>query len=66
MGVQPGNNDNLTPEMIEMLARDGRTRKILVKLCKHFDDITENDKLKLVIDCAGPHVRLTRTLHDDN
>lgn len=66
MGVQPDNNHTLTPDMVEALLQHERIRKIVNKLYRHLDDITSTDKLKLVIDCAGSAVRLTRTLHDDN
>jgi hypothetical protein len=67
MGVQTSDNNNaLTPDMVETLMQHERTRKICAKLYRHFEDIVDTDKLKLVIFCAGRSVRLTRTLHDDN
>jgi len=66
MGVHPDDNNKLTPDMIETLMRHERTRQIICKLYRCFADITSINKIKLVIDCAGGSVRLTRTLHDDN
>jgi hypothetical protein len=65
MGVQDDDNDRLTPTW-DALMRHARTRRILGKLHQHLDDIIGTDKVRLVIDCAGKNVKLTRTLHDDN
>jgi len=66
MGVQPeDNNHALTPTMVALMQHE-RTRRILGKLQQHLDDIIGTDKVRLVIDCAGNSVKLTRTLHDDN
>jgi hypothetical protein len=66
MGVHPDDNKKLTPDMVETLMRHERTRQIICKLYKHFDDITKTDKLTLVFHCAGCTVRLIPTLHYDN
>ena len=60
---QPSSRDG---QIIEKLMQHERTRKIICKVYKHFDEIVSTDKLKLVIDCAGRNVRLVRTLHDDD
>jgi hypothetical protein len=65
MGVPLDDNHVLTPTMVALM-RHERTRRILGKLQQHLDDIIGTDKVRLVIDCAGKSVKLTRTLHDDN
>ena len=64
--MAPSQQSSRDGQIFETLMQHERTKQIICKVYKHLDEIIGTDKLKLVIDCAGRHVRLVRTLHDDD